>query len=182
MPTVFDVAAYVMHQQRGRITTKKLQKLVFYSQVWSLAWNHGPLFDESVEAWREGPVVRALWEEHRGRYFVSEAFVSALGNPDRLSADQKLDIDAVLSVYSCFSAEELGDMSHEEVPWRVARNSVDQTITIDMMRDFYRALDVAARPLNAQGRFLLNSLLANVTSENRHAVIDWGNPIGREAW
>ena len=78
MPTVFDVAAYVMQQLRGRITAMKLQKLVFYSQAWSLAWHHGPLFEEPVEAWREGPVVRDLWEGHRGRYFVSDALISEL--------------------------------------------------------------------------------------------------------
>ena len=29
----------------------KLQKLVYYSQAWSLIWDEKPLFEEEIEAW-----------------------------------------------------------------------------------------------------------------------------------
>ena len=35
---VFDVAAYIL-EKIGSMTTMKLQKLVYYSQAWSLVWD-----------------------------------------------------------------------------------------------------------------------------------------------
>ena len=51
---VFDVAAYIL-EQKGSMTTMKLQKLVYYSQAWSLVWDEKPLFEEAIEAWANGP-------------------------------------------------------------------------------------------------------------------------------
>lgn len=50
MATVFDVAAYIL-EKKGEMTAWKLQKLVYYSQAWSLVWDQRPLFAERIEAW-----------------------------------------------------------------------------------------------------------------------------------
>jgi uncharacterized phage-associated protein len=42
----------------------KLQKLVYYAQAWALVWDDEPIFDEEIEAWANGPVVRGLYEAH----------------------------------------------------------------------------------------------------------------------
>ena len=47
MASVFDVAAYIL-QQQGAMTTWKLQKLVYYSQGWSLVWDDDALFIASI--------------------------------------------------------------------------------------------------------------------------------------
>lgn len=47
MANVSDVAAYIL-QKHGRMTTMKLQKLVYYSQAWSLVWDEKPLFQERM--------------------------------------------------------------------------------------------------------------------------------------
>ena len=47
--SVMDVAAYIL-EQRGRLSTWKLQKLCYYSQAWSLVWDDEPLF-----SYRGGP-------------------------------------------------------------------------------------------------------------------------------
>ena len=44
MATVFDVARYALGSV-GQVTSMKLQKLVYYSQTWSPAWDDVPLFD-----------------------------------------------------------------------------------------------------------------------------------------
>ncbi len=64
---VFDVAAYIL-EKKGIMSTMKLQKLVYYSQAWSMVWDEKPLFEENIEAWANGPVVRDLFYYHRGRY------------------------------------------------------------------------------------------------------------------
>ena len=37
MLTVFDVASYIL-KKSGKMTTMKLQKLIYYSQAWALVW------------------------------------------------------------------------------------------------------------------------------------------------
>ena len=51
---VLDIAAYILCKQ-GAMTAMKLQKLVYYSQAWSLVWDDKPLFRERIEAWANGP-------------------------------------------------------------------------------------------------------------------------------
>ena len=69
--SVHDVAAYVL-REAGAMSTVKLHKLVYYSQAWHLVWDEEPLFVEPIEAWANGPVVRALYDHHRGRFGVED--------------------------------------------------------------------------------------------------------------
>lgn len=43
----------------------KLQKLMFYAHGWYLANTHKPLFDEDIEAWPWGPVVKDVYNQTR---------------------------------------------------------------------------------------------------------------------
>ena len=75
MATVFDVAAYILNQ-KGELTTWKLQKLVCYSQAWSPVWDEEPLFEEDIQAWINGPVCPALYNEHKGRFTIDKGIIS----------------------------------------------------------------------------------------------------------
>ena len=46
MVSAHDVASYIL-RELGKTTTMKLQKLVYYSQAWSLVWDEKALFQES---------------------------------------------------------------------------------------------------------------------------------------
>ncbi len=48
--SVQDVAAYII-ERHGRMSSMKLQKLVYYSQAWHLVWDDEPLFPERIQAW-----------------------------------------------------------------------------------------------------------------------------------
>jgi hypothetical protein len=71
-------------------TAWKLQKLVYYSQVWSLVWNERPLFNERIEAWANGPVVPDLYQLHRGSFLVTRI---PGGNPKAIDKDGAETID-----------------------------------------------------------------------------------------
>ena len=122
MVSVFDVAAYILGE-RGAMTTWKLQKLVYYSQAWSLAWDDDALFPEEIEAWANGPVVRELYDAHRREYRVSDL---GKGDPDALAPDQRETVDAVLEFYGGRSPQWLSDLTHMEDPWRSARKGVPE--------------------------------------------------------
>ena len=142
MATAHDVAAYIL-RKRGKMTAMKLQKLVYYAQAWSLVWDDRPMFRERIEAWVNGPVVRSLYREHRGKYEVRDW---PKGDPRKLDARAKETIDAVLSFYGDKTSQWLSDLTHSEQPWKEARRGLGPTepceneITHASMAEYYSGL------------------------------------------
>ena len=141
---VFDVAAYILARMET-MTTMKLQKLVYYSQAWSLVWDEKPLFEEAIEAWANGPVVRDLFDYHRGMYEISAI---PIGNPRLLNQEQQDTVDAVLEYYGDKPAQWLIELTHMEDPWVQARKGLprlergNRVISLDAMADYYSSLPV----------------------------------------
>lgn len=139
---VFDVAAYILQKMKP-MTTMKLQKLVYYSQAWSLVWDEEPIFEENIEAWANGPVVRNLFDYHRGMYEISAI---PIGNPRLLNDVQQETIDAVLEYYGDKSAQWLIELTHMEDPWIQARKGLaplersNRVIPLDTIADYYSSL------------------------------------------
>lgn len=113
MPNVFDVARYIL-RVCGPLSAMKLQKLVYYSQAWSLVWDDDPLFPEEIQAWANGPVVPDLYDIHRGLFKVEERFIP--GEIENLSENQKETIDSVCDYYCKMNAQQLSDLTHHEQP------------------------------------------------------------------
>lgn len=121
LANVFDVAAYILENQ-GEMTTMKLQKLLYYCQAWSLVWDESPLFGNNIEGWANGPVVREIYDAHRGRFKISRADID--GIPNNLDDRQKDTINAVLEAYGPKSSQWLSDLTHQEWPWRETRQGL----------------------------------------------------------
>lgn len=140
--SAFDVASYIL-QKCGSITAMKLQKLVYYCQAWSLVWDEAPLFKEKIEAWSNGPVVRELFEAHKGQFLVSKL---SNGDPSKLSPIHIETIDAIINNYGEKSSQWLSDLTHSENPWKEGRNGLsdsergDAEITHAMMAEYYGSL------------------------------------------
>ena len=140
--SALDVAEYIL-RKTGRISTMKLQKLVYYCQVWSLVWDEAPLFQESIESWANGPVIRELFNYHCGMFDIEKVLT---GNPALLSAEQVETIDAVIEFYGDKQAQWLIDLSHSEEPWQQARRGIEETergsrsIPLESMANYYSSL------------------------------------------
>jgi len=138
---VHDVAAYVLKEQ-GPMTAMKLEKLVYYTQAWSLVWDDQPLFPERVEAWAAGPVVPALYYRHRGLFQVKEWD----GVSNNLTQKQCETVNAVLGFYGNKSSQWLSDLTHGEEPWLRARTGLaplergNREITHASMAEYYSSL------------------------------------------
>ena len=145
MATVHDVAAYVL-KRTGRISTMKLQKLVYYSQAWSLVWDEKPLFPEEIQAWANGPVVWELYDKHRGRFSVEEW---EWGERSNLTKDERETVKAVISSYGKFTGQQLSDLSHDEGPWQDARKGLpagsysSRTISLDSIQAYYSGVSAS---------------------------------------
>lgn len=139
-----DVAAYILEKQ-GKLPAIKLQKLVYYSQAWSLVWDDKSLFRDRIEAWANGPVIRNLWNAHRGEFEVSSI---PEGDPEKLNEIQRETVDAVLDFYGDKTSFWLSSLTHMEAPWRDARIEAGLTsgqrgnarITNGSMAEYYSSL------------------------------------------
>lgn len=145
MAIVHDVAAYII-EQCGAMTAMKLQKLAYYAQAWSLVWDEQPLFPEPIQAWANGPVVRELFNQHRGQYTVASW---PAGDSGALTQVQRDTVDQVVRSYGDLSARQLSHLTHSEAPWREARGGLPDTarseaeIPLDSLLEFYGALDAS---------------------------------------
>lgn len=137
-----DVAAYII-EKLGAITTMKLQKLLYYSQGWSLAWDEEPLFEEEIQAWANGPVVYDVFKSHRGEFKVDSWPQGDLG---RLTPDQVDTVDAVIEAYGALSGQQLSEKTHRERPWLEARGDTpsgaysSQALSLDTMQEYFGSL------------------------------------------
>jgi uncharacterized phage-associated protein len=142
MTIVHDVANYIL-TTKGELPAMKLQKLVYYSQAWSLVWDDAPLFPEIIEAWANGPVTPDLYNQHRGLFTVSSI---ASDNPTPLTPTQQETIDKVLEFYGDKSSQWLSDLTHQEDPWINARKGLatgqrgNKEITPAAMAEYYSSL------------------------------------------
>jgi len=141
-----DVAKYICREYKRRykdvLSAMKLQKLLYYSQAWSLVWDEKPLFDEKIEAWVGGPVIREIYDLHKGFFNVNQSTFSQ-GNPDKLSNIQKETINVVIEYYGERSPQWLSDLTHMEEPWKKAREGLsikergNNEITLESMAEYY---------------------------------------------
>lgn len=145
MVSVFDAAKYVLELMNEQCTTMKLHKLLYYCQAWSLVWEDKKLFEEKIEAWANGPVIRELFNFHKGMYWISKNSLT-LGNSSKLSQIQKDNVKSVIDFYGGRTSQWLIDQTHTEKPWREARKGLapnergNSEITPQAMFDYFSSL------------------------------------------
>ena len=143
--SVFDVAAYILFWYNEQMSTMKLHKLLYYCQAWSLVWDEKPLFYEDIEAWANGPVVRTLFNYHKGLFNLSFKKFDR-GNVNILSDAQKETIKVVMDFYGKKDSQWLIDQTHMEIPWQNARKGLKQydrgsvVISLESMQEYYSSL------------------------------------------
>jgi uncharacterized phage-associated protein len=133
----------------------KLQKLVYYSEGWHLAYFERPLITDYFEAWVHGPAVRAMWDHYKkmGTNMLVDlrlkdeyngkirAYFNQVLNPQQLEL-----LGDVIKEYGDKSSYHLEALSHNEAPWREARNGYAQSerseaiISKETMKRYYQSL------------------------------------------
>ena len=129
-----DVAAALRARLPG-VPTKKLHKLLYYSQGHHLAHFDEPLFAETISAWDMGPVVGQLWKAERD------------AAPAELSTDlgeaELNTIGYVVSRYGALTGLDLEHLTHAEDPWQLADRDRPRggsvRIEREWLRDYFRS-------------------------------------------
>ena len=98
----------------------KLQKLLYYAQGYYTAMFNKPLFEENIEAWEHGPVVREIYDALKhieGIYIPTNTYAMSDSEISLLDKDAKELIEDVFSVMGQYSAWKLRERTHNETPW-----------------------------------------------------------------
>jgi len=151
-PLAFANEFIVMAQPSG-VEHMKLQKLVYYTYGWWIAYHPSSIISEPPQVWKFGPVFLSLYHalKNHGRTPITTVQSDYPFQPsprvDSDDADARQLVQWVWQKYGSYSSFELSDMTHAPgTPWqRIAErhNWVIQPntpIPDDMLRDSFRAL------------------------------------------
>jgi uncharacterized phage-associated protein len=145
--TIFDAAYYILNEI-GWTTFMNLQRLCYYAQAWSLAWDKFALFEEEFEAWASGPVCSEF-------YNIFELPKDLNVNADKLkpyisgycfSKDEKETLDVIIKDYGDKEPHWLSELIRNEKPWLETRGglslkeSSNTIISKKVMLEYYSSL------------------------------------------
>jgi len=131
MLSALDVAKHLIRvgydpehpEESVHICPLRLQKLLYYCQGWSLALLGRKLFDEPIQAWVEGPVVRSVYDWFKGSRSPIEP--ATAGDPDgAISRTEAALVEMVWKEYSRYTPQELVAKTHNEPAWSEARGEL----------------------------------------------------------
>ena len=121
------------------ITPMQAQKLTYFCHAWMLGIGHGPLFQDAVESWQYGPVIRSVYhalKHHGGNRIATEL----LSQEDEFTSVEEGIIEAVWRLYGGIDGIQLSRMTHAEgTPWHqtYSRGTKTQIIHNYIIRDYY---------------------------------------------
>ncbi len=145
-----DVANAILSaaQDKGvSMSMMKLLKLVYFAHGWTLGLTGKPLCSDHAEAWRYGPVFRALYNSlpYTGSQAVSfpvkNIFGGQRGNAE-FSSEERSIISQVIDIYGNLGAFQLSDITHETgSPWDVTKTESGyfSPISNDLIRDYFKS-------------------------------------------
>lgn len=133
-------------QDETPITPMQVQKLTYFCHAWMLGLGYGPLFQDAVEAWQYGPVIRGVYHalKHHRANPVREP---VLEQPTTFTEREERLIRVVWSRYGNLDGLRLSKMTHVAgSPWDQTRqrDHRSQIIHNHVIRDYYAGL-IAAR-------------------------------------
>ncbi|MEE6670013.1 DUF4065 domain-containing protein [Limosilactobacillus fermentum] len=127
--TYDEVADWFLAKGEGKISPKKLQKLVYYAYAWTLTLLNdsaenltNKLFDDGrFEAWVHGPVIHGLYNKYSKYGFNN---ISKSKTRPTFTEDIEDVLNQVWDVYGKYNADQLESMTHQESPWKNARKDL----------------------------------------------------------
>lgn len=129
--SALDAANYVLELAESEgmsLDPITLQKILYYCQCWSLH-DGQRLFDDPVEAWKNGPVVRCVWKAYSGSSVIRKA-----DSPRyfELAHDQMDLIQGVWEMLKKSHGFTLSRQTHKpDTAWSKARGEIPETAPSD---------------------------------------------------
>lgn len=143
LENIVDYFLFTAAEAGAFISNLKLQKLVYYAQAWHLVVFNEPVFDDKIEAWVHGPVVRELYSKYKDYGWMP---IPPPETEVEISDDLKQFLTEIMDIFMKYDGFELEKMTHSEPPWIIARGSLppdansDSEITNSSMIDYFSKL------------------------------------------
>ena len=130
-------------QNKNPKTPLQVLKLIYFAHAWILVFRQRPLFRQTVEAWKYGPVVPDVYHalKQHGRRTIPGPI--PIIKPYEGVSDEIDIVEWVAEKYDGFSGEELSHMTHwPDSPWFVARveGGLGATISNKLTEAYYMRL------------------------------------------
>lgn len=134
MYDVLDVCHFIIeycNEKNYSITNLRLQKILYFMQLYFFDLKGEPCFEDSLEAWDLGPVSPAAYFAYRNNganEILSNPTETKKSSSSIEQNDQKI-IKMVLDKVSQYSTWQLVDITHHQMPWKknyfpYARNEI----------------------------------------------------------
>lgn len=147
--SVFDIADFFIRiaskkliddQLTEGITPLKLQKILYFAQAVYLSIYDKALFDEEIQAWQYGPVIKEVYikySEHKNNPIT-------IFDSNHKITDKKIAefLKSVWDLFGKYSAYELINITHNHKPWKdsYVEGIKDIIIEKETLRDYYKGL------------------------------------------
>lgn len=134
-----DVSRYVINYLNKKsypVNHLKLQKLLYYIEAWYTVFTGCNMFNEQIEAWQHGPVIRKVWDYFKGQSILYNNLKISESFELNASKEQIEIINDVLDEYGDKTGYYLETLTHSEEPWRIARRK-NKNIDKNTMKQFY---------------------------------------------
>jgi len=115
----------IAEKEKKLITNLKLQKLLYYAQVWHVVFYKKKLFNAPIEAWMHGPAVPGVYRHFKA--FGWNPIKADILEDKRLpfNSRQEKFLDNIWRVYGKYDAGYLEALTHSELPWQEGRVGLD---------------------------------------------------------
>jgi uncharacterized phage-associated protein len=143
-----SLSNYIL-QRYSPMSHLKLQKLLYYSEAYHLAYFDEGLTDCEFQAWVHGPVCREVFDNLKDKSLLyADLQYEGEDQIEKvkavLTSTQIQVLDDVLAELSKWTDIELETATHNELPWISARGGIDpgsrcsNIIDRELIRTFYK--------------------------------------------
>ena len=151
MYSVFDIAAYFIKKsiaERRPLTPIQIMKLCYFAHGYKLAIDKKPLVDETLQAWKYGPVFKDLYHALKiyGNKQINRIPSLFEGEEEDISEGDSEILDAVYESLSDMDGMSISDLTHEkESPWfevweKQGKNSKYAPIDNESIKNYFEKI------------------------------------------
>jgi uncharacterized phage-associated protein len=145
----FTVAQFFINKSAEtgiELSPMKLIKMAYLGHGWHLGIYNEPLFSESVQAWKYGPVIESLYhalKQYGSQQIPAEAIVEPFGAS--CTSDTTPFLERIWDVHSKYTALQLATLTHQTgSPWYTVwheqggANQKGAVIPDELIKSFYK--------------------------------------------
>ena len=119
------------------ITNLKLQKILYFVQVFHLVKKDKPLFTENIQAWQYGPVVYEVYKQYKKNRSDS---IIRTKDTSVISEQDKQFIEEIWDSFGKYSTTKLVAITHAHTPWQEAYKTNNQVISNKSLQEYYKPM------------------------------------------